>query len=424
MESRSYSRAISCTLLAPTLLMLAPGAASEHEVPDVPSVAEALRTRGAIVAVTHGNEPLLLGTAWQKMLLSVFPSLQAQIGGAILSPHPGSAASLVVWQNLGRIGGWSGPPPMISLVLTGDRGERLRVDRFSSDWHEVDGNTLAAFELRTYPRRGKQIRLHLATATIAPKDQANIDLPNPAPGDYPVWSPGPARQRKGDLELRLERFQTGVANPRFPRSEGDTQLDLHLYEHGKPAAHYWEVERLVISDPTGNAWEGNGYSGDQSAVRHQLKGLRPLFPQEPAYRVHLELARRRRFPPADLWTIRGLRIPPRGEKVAIGRRVTRHGCSLELTHLIGENGDADFGSEPAAVVRVTGPIGGYCLRAGSGEAEDYTSEPGGGLFSVELYGAEAGDPLTLKLALTPRVTFDFLAHASVPKPPHQATPVP
>jgi hypothetical protein len=88
--------------------------------------ARALRTPGAVVAVTRGNEPLVLGTAWQKWLLPRYPHLAEQIGGTIYLPQGGSAKQFVVWVN-------SGPHvrlPMIfdaGLTLIDEQGKAVPV---------------------------------------------------------------------------------------------------------------------------------------------------------------------------------------------------------------------------------------------------------------------------------------------------------
>jgi hypothetical protein len=44
----------------------------------------ALKTPGAIVAVTFGDELLVLGANWQKWLLTRYPQFQERIGGAVI----------------------------------------------------------------------------------------------------------------------------------------------------------------------------------------------------------------------------------------------------------------------------------------------------------------------------------------------------
>src|SRR4051794_4919804 len=71
--------AVSTALLAALLV----GLAALSLRPD-PREQHAMRTPGALLAVTTGTEPLLLGAGWQKLALRIDPRLAPAIGGTIL----------------------------------------------------------------------------------------------------------------------------------------------------------------------------------------------------------------------------------------------------------------------------------------------------------------------------------------------------
>ena len=146
-----------------------------------------------------------------------------------------------------------------------------------------------------------------------------------------------------------------------------------------------------------------------------------LLPEEPAYRVRLELARRGSYPAADLWTVPDLRFPPSGRVVRISRRgKVNMAVRFALTHLVGGNAQSGLpwsSGGPTAAVQVSGPASRFCLRAlmdSGGRAEECGVMDVMGPFCIQLNAARSRGPLRLKLALTPRRTVEFLVHASRP----------
>lgn len=206
----------------------------------------------------------------------------------------------------------------------------------------------------------------------------------------------------------------------------ETQLGLMIRENGQPAADRWAVERVVISDPTGNVWYSDWslpLFGHATTGSEELWAGVPdsLILDEPAYRVCIELARRKAYPPEDLWSIPGLKIPPPGRTVRLSRKRTVHGCKLEITQL----GDGYTGlyieGARYAGINVTGPVGRYCLRQlQRNHQDDEIFLIGTGPHWADASDAKTGRPFTLRLALTPRRTVEFLAHPSA-APQHAST---
>lgn len=387
--------------------------------------ARALRTKGAIIGVTHGSEPLVVGATWQKVLLRFFPHLQAKIGGAVLRANGIKPGSLVIWMNAGKVGGWSGPPPTMGMKLVGDRGESMRESSFSMDWPDLGDTTLMPFEVRCFPRRGRRVRIHFEEPWFFGQKPPDLIVPNPVPGDYPTWVPEalPVRKQVGDLELLLERFDTGFSTKVDGYTMGpQTRLTVRLRELGTPAAGWWDVEKVALRDATGNRWEKGESSRTLSGERARVEIYPQLLPDESAYRVQVELARTDRFPPGEVGTFTGLRIPAAGKVVRISRRVKLQGCTLEITHLLGSGAVTDLGwvgGNPTAAVRVSGPREKYCLRAQTSgfsrlAATTTFEAAGGGTFCVDLASEKQRGTVTLKLALTPRRTVEWLAHATRP----------
>lgn len=173
---------------------------------------------------------------------------------------------------------------------------------------------------------------------------------------------------------------------------------------------------MRITDPTGNVWEGVP-SSVTAGERIRVGGLPPILAEESAYRVRLELARQVQYPRADLLTLRGLQVPPPGRIYPVRKRVALHGLTLEITHLLGARTSGDS-SLPTAVVRISGPADRFRIRKLPESRnrnplfEDSVFQYGEGSSYIDLGPVPRDRPLTLRLAITPRRTVEFLAHAA------------
>jgi hypothetical protein len=152
--------------------------------------ARALRTPGAVVAVTRGNEPLVLGTAWQKWLLPRFPHLAEYVGGTIWLPQGGKAGQMVVWSN-------SGPRTSYAIfgeqeiLLTDEQEKTTTVSAaLNSSPYIVRGSAntrvqynvepIATIDVKLFPRQGAQLRLRLPTGGQGEARPLGFVLANPA----------------------------------------------------------------------------------------------------------------------------------------------------------------------------------------------------------------------------------------------------
>jgi len=379
----------------------------------------ALKNRGAIVAVTRGTEPLILGASWQKWLLRMFPDLQSRIGGAVLVPEGGSEESLIVWRSVGSLI----PGPRVieqcSGILKGNLGETMEFGgRYISSEHSNEG-VLDTFKIEEFPRRGTTIHLRFQDSDGKVTADPEFAVPNPAASAYPKWTPDrfPAQVQTNDLEVICERLWTGSAfwDPRKQEWVRQGAIELRLREAGRPVAPWWRVEEVVVSDATGNRWvRSNGTSearGDR--LKYGLFGL--VIPSDEVYRVRVVLARIDRFPPEDRWTIRGLPIPPDKVAIPIHRRTKLHGHTLEVTRVAGHGADLGSGVTngiPSALVTFSGPTDRFCLRGRSvtrGTTQEFSpydmGRPDDGVYLQE---PGRDGKAALELIITPRREVEFL----------------
>lgn len=146
----------------------------------------ALKTPYAIIGVTVGTEPFVLGAGWQKIALGLNPKLAPRIGGTVLSCPSARPGCLVIWQHFNRARGWSGPPPMLAISCSDDLGHRMHEVASCNDFLEANGDYIFPFIVTNFPRRGRTVRLS-ARDISGQSAGSPISVPNPLPGPYPEW---------------------------------------------------------------------------------------------------------------------------------------------------------------------------------------------------------------------------------------------
>jgi hypothetical protein len=127
--------------------------------------------------------------------------------------------------------------PGTRLRISDDRGQT-----FDSGLNYTVGGV---FEVPAFPRRGKELRLHLMDGDIS---LAEFGIPNPCPGPHPVWEPRamPATGTNATLEVTLESFVSDAAQHR-------TRCVFRVRENGRESTA-WLPEAFEVSDATGNHW--------------------------------------------------------------------------------------------------------------------------------------------------------------------------
>jgi hypothetical protein len=161
------------------------------------------------------------------------------------------------------------------LVVSDDRGQV-----FDSVVNYL-GN-FGVFEVNAFPRRGKQLTLHLM------EDEnllAEFKIPNPCPGPHPRWKPGaiPVVLTNAGLEITVEEFTVD-------RDRLKTQCTFLIREDGKESMA-WLPVAFEVSDATGNHWRPSGTRTSRTAPasgRVVASFLGALWPEEDAWKVRVE----------------------------------------------------------------------------------------------------------------------------------------
>ncbi|MFN0055504.1 MAG: hypothetical protein ACKV0T_25435 [Planctomycetales bacterium] len=151
---------------------------------------------------------------------------------------------------------------------------------------------------------------------------AEMQVPNPVQGPFPVWTPHPlpaSRTNRG-LTLTLKSLEARCQEQAYevhPRRKAVHVLPgFEFQEGGMPSAEGWETD-VQLSDPLGNT----GRCWDCT-----------LSPYEPAWKLHVSAWRNSLgwFDPSEEWKVGQVTIPQSGSAVLLGQSQTIQGVTVEL----------------------------------------------------------------------------------------------
>jgi hypothetical protein len=178
------------------------------------------------------------------------------------------------------------------------------------------GNEMVGVRLDAFPRRTGKFNLRvleLNPQTKRPSVKDGFVIANPARGPFPAWSPNPLPITKadGDLSVTLTRLESGVKAPRLQSDAAPddptsrSMLAAFRIQQGGRATTNWQPVRVETSDATGNHTAGwcNTHWENGEALAYYQWGL---WPDEPAWKLRVELSRTAGFADSELWTVENL----------------------------------------------------------------------------------------------------------------------
>ena len=274
---------------------------------------------GAVVTlekVTYGKEHRFVhGSLWQRLRAGL-PEKWFGKSGAVMLTHRTTNDCAIAWLV------WKGAsvtnvamlPYFSSYIVVNDRDESLQITRMAA-LHRIGKEVLDAREL-VLPRQGKIVRLRLydydTNSHRAPVGE--LKVPNPSHKNSPTWKPEPVpiRRTNGNVEFTLIELTVDMVvrtNRGFLTAQN--RLTFQIAENGQRTTN-WQLRGISASDALGNR---NTYGvasypylkGTESWAGHLL-----LWPDEPAWKLHLEFARRGGSAPDELWLAQGIPVPGRG----------------------------------------------------------------------------------------------------------------
>jgi hypothetical protein len=202
-----------------------------------------------------------------------------------------------------------------------------------------DGVPLSYVEFPAIPRRSQILQLNFYPFFVGLTDLVtSVSFTNPLYGHFPEWKPEPvpAVKKTGDLEVRLVNLMTGIrqsgsvpvlANGKqgigFQPAQGGIHLATFfdvLSSSTRGTNEEWVVQSAELSDATGNIIASPAYVGSSGPgvspmvhigeYRFSLPGA--LWPDEPAWRLKLELKRKSGFTPEEFVTFANVPVPKIG----------------------------------------------------------------------------------------------------------------
>jgi hypothetical protein len=299
--------------------------------------------------VTYGKQHRLLYRDWRRELLShLMPPFGRQSGvpmvpGVVTADTPNAVVFWVEerWTNLAK-------RPFVHYDVSDDDGREWRWGPVPRDYSAiyylgtVEGVPMEAFVVSRFPRRSKNVRLHIHSGDTGALIGEFVAA-NPAPGPYPVWraEPLPIARRAGELSVTLEKLLSEIG-PRLPNHRArqwqvsGTEVRLRPRLHGR-LTRRWQPLRLTLLDATGNrlifpsdelSWEPadsmmalqRGLSTDEAPWKIQVEWV-----QDPRASTEAE----------ETWTVRRVRVPRTGEATQWNARTTRRGLRLRLLGITG-----------------------------------------------------------------------------------------
>jgi hypothetical protein len=193
---------------------------------------------------------------------------------------------------------------------------------YPRNYHQISpGVDVACIQLDAFPRRDSKFYLRfMERAQHGPQmvDVGQFVIPNPVHGPFPRWTPDllPDTQTSGDLTMTLARLVYGahafgnynlgsVERTRNDPLNKDVLAAFRTTQNGAVVWN-WHPVQIETSDATGNHVFSNGSSyargNNEATVTYQWG----LWPDEPAWKLRVEMARTSGFSDDDLWTVQNV----------------------------------------------------------------------------------------------------------------------
>jgi hypothetical protein len=240
------------------------------------------------------------------------------------------------------------PGPPLVARLTDDAGMEAGLPAYVSFASSVAWS-YAAFPV--VPKRSRMLECDLYLM-IGPGNltipRARFTFPNPVYGHFPQWKPEPvpAVKRTGDLEVRLDEFNTGTENaggyvvhangsrglPREAATKGQNTKTIFDFSFSSPRGtnEVWAPQSAELSDATGNVLVAKAFRGGlQSAHSESIRGT--LWPDEAAWRLKLEVKRAGGYAPEEMVTFSNVPVPAVGKSNTTAITKLAGGIPIALT---------------------------------------------------------------------------------------------
>jgi hypothetical protein len=197
----------------------------------------------------------------------------------------------------------------IRATLADEKGEEWETRSGTAQFSPINFRGLkgvSSWDFSSLPRRGNTLRFILyARNNLDGWDKiAELNLPNPRPGPYPVWKGSnlPVSQKSGNLEVSLVSLISGTkAVQNYPGERPYTMATFEVKENGQPT-EAWLPDRMDATDATANEpWPPvANYRATNGLVSYEIQGT-SLSPSE-VWRLRMRFLRDKDVARNQMWT--------------------------------------------------------------------------------------------------------------------------
>lgn len=293
-------------------------------------------TTMTLKAVTYGTQHRYLGGGWQQRVLSLLPNKLADKLASQRGTLGMGRPSIALWFERVGTGPTTGDPRMV-LFDENDFGISGSPSLMRMG---ATGKWLEGWAFESWPRRGRTFTLRVYEQGKQYPDAKSVGefaVRNPTPGKYPVWTAPapPVTAREGDLSVTLFDLTAGGGRgankwkPARNATVSTTRAGFHVERNGRPTKE-WEIASVEASDATSNVLAGlRSTSQERDAEYAELQPH--LWPAEQAWKLRVGLTQRSNFVASELWTLRGVPLPPTGPTNAVAAQTNLQGALLRYT---------------------------------------------------------------------------------------------
>lgn len=234
------------------------------------------------------------------------------------------------------------------------------------------GDEMVGLRLDAFPRRTGKFYLRIQEWNPQNGRQTvknGFVVSNPARGPFPAWYPDslPDTQSDGDLDVTLNKLVVGVKTPwqRNDTAPDDAmnkgvQVAFDVRQNGQTVTN-WQPVRIETFDATGNHIIGSvntSYQDGEPMTFYQWG----LWPDEPAWKLRVEMSRTSGFNDDELWTVQDVPVEsgkmqnfwnnnPRGRNQPGVAETTLNGVHLKIFP-VKQFTDQSPNSQPQGAVQI------------------------------------------------------------------------
>ncbi len=196
------------------------------------------------------------------------------------------------------------------------------------------GDDVLAIQFNAFPRREGKLVLRAQESDSGGQEMADSQflIANPsASKTFQKWTPMPMpnRQTDGDLAVTLTKLVSGAAMP-YVRNQDNpddamnkgVQVAYRVERNGKPVTT-WTPASMEITDATGNRTAASYGINSANQVKWNdnegtLTYQNSLWPDEPAWRLRLQMTQNSDFSDDEQWTAQNIPVVPGSQQSFTG----------------------------------------------------------------------------------------------------------